>query len=264
MRGLNRVEVIIILFIGLVVMAVAVPWLLTSRGSARDQQCRDNLRKLHEALSSYTAVNDQRFPFGTIVIENLPPEKRLSWTVNLLPFIDRTRQDTFDRSQSWETAGNKLPMWKANQKQPLHRYALFRCPADEHDSPVAEIQFSSYVGMTGLGPKSPLLTEVTPQAGLWGYNRQTRFAEIVDGREHTVNLLETSRNNGPWTAGGPPTLRPNLTEETPPFGPGKQFDGHHIEGTQVLYADGAVKMMNNATDGTVFEKLCTIAGQSVR
>ena len=42
---------------------------------------------------------------------------------------------------------------------------------------------------------------------MWGYDRRTRPEDVSRGLAETMLLAETALDNGPWTAGGPPTVR---------------------------------------------------------
>ncbi|MFQ5731798.1 MAG: DUF1559 domain-containing protein [Planctomycetaceae bacterium] len=258
MRYLNPVEIVVLLIVAVVALALAVPWMLQSRESSRVQQCQRNLQQFASALDAFQKANDGRWPYGTMRGSDLPPGKRLAWTVTLYTAMHPAAKHDFDRSVAWDRDPNRHPVLGG---RPVHRNPLFRCPGDAHDSPADRLQWSSYVGMAGIGADAAKLTAVTPEAGFWGYDRQTGLQQITDGTRHTLCILETSRDNGPWTAGGRSTLRGFLPDDQPIFGPGRQFGGHHDGECQVMMADGSVRRLNDATDVGVFRKQCTIAGE---
>ena len=101
------------------------------------------------------------------------------------------------------------------------------------------------------------------RAGVFGYDRQTREADIKDGASETMMLAETTSANGPWTAGGPATVR-GLDPRRPPYlGPGQQFGGAHRGGATVAFADGSVRFIGESIEPSIFEALATVAGREV-
>jgi prepilin-type processing-associated H-X9-DG protein len=116
-----------------------------------------------------------------------------------------------------------------------------------------------YVGIAGVGPDAPTLPIGHPRAGAFGYDRQVRLADLKDGGATTLLLVETTFQNGPWTAGGPATVRGLDPARQPYFG-GHQFGGAHPGGTMVAFADGSVRFLPETMAPKVFEALATIAG----
>lgn len=264
MSGLNRTELIIGLLLLCLFGALATPWFLTQRDQARRHQCRDNLRRIGEAVEQYAVIHAGRpNPYGTWMNAGLPPEKRLAWTLPIAVMHDKNVAAAFDVGEAWSDENNRrASVGEGDDAVSFRRFPLFHCPANQNPGPEAELLHSSYVGMAGLGPDAPALETLTPEAGVWGYNRQTRLAQVVDGSEFTFSVLETDRNNGPWTAGAEPTIRPFLPGETP-IGPGEQFGGRHPEGSTVLFVDGSVRTFSNSTDPEAFSRLCTAASNPV-
>ena len=96
---------------------------------------------------------------------------------------------------------------------PLFPYLVLLCPEsptfpkfmDESDlnfraKTAAEIH---YIGIAGVGRDSPSLPEKHARAGVFGYDRKTRMADITDGAANTMMMAETALAIGPWIAGGP-------------------------------------------------------------
>ena len=76
-------------------------------------------------------------------------------------------------------------------------------------------------------------------------------------------LGETTFANGPWTAGGPATVRGLNPGRRPYIGPGEQFGGSHRGGAMVAFADGSVRFLRDKIDPGVFEGLATVAGGEI-
>ena len=179
------------------------------------------------------------FPYGTRQIDSLPPEKRFAWTIGTAAYRKNGKPvlSVYDLAKPWNNPANLRPTGGADaDNERFRRMLLFHCPADENLSTEAELIPSSYVGMAGLGENAAGLKTLTPKAGIWGYHRQTHVRQITDGLEVSISVIDTSQNNGPWTAGGPATLRGLIANRKPYFGATAQFGGHHPEGAVVLFA----------------------------
>ena len=203
MRRLNLIEIIVIVVVLGIGLAMALPYLLQSRESSRSVLCQRNLQKFVEAMNHYQAAHKGQMPYATMRGSQLPHEKRLAWTVPLYLSLKPNSNHNFDPAKAWNVDPNRSPELNGDS---IRRVSLFRCPADTTDSPVDEIQFSSFVGMAGLGRDAITQSELTPQSGFWSYNRQPNLTDISDGTRFSICILETSRDNGAWTAGGRPTL----------------------------------------------------------
>jgi prepilin-type processing-associated H-X9-DG protein len=121
-----------------------------------------------------------------------------------------------------------------------------------------------YVGVAGVGEDAALLPVGDLRAGVFGYDRKTRPEDIKDGFSRTLMVVETNRDNGPWTAGGRPTVR-GLDPAQPPYlGRCGQFGSGHDRGgkTNALFADGSVRylLLKGGMSAETFEALATIAG----
>ena len=95
---------------------------------------------------------------------------------------------------------------------------------------------------------------------MFAYDRVTRVLDVTDGLSNTMMVIETSVDNGPWTAGGWATVRPLDPARQPYIGAGRQFGGYHRDGVNVLFADGAVRFVRDAVNSRHLESLSTIAG----
>ena len=79
---------------------------------------------------------------------------------------------------------------------------------------------------------------------------------VVVGNE--VLSAQVQDENGPWAAGGWPTVRGLILDDKPYLGEGRQFGGCHPGGLNVLYLDGRVNFMSDSVQPRVFEALVTL------
>ena len=260
---MTRTEVIVIILVAVVLLALALPWLVATREDDRVVNCKDNLRQIGLAVGEYAVDNGKVFPYGTWQVDSLPPEQRFAWTIAAASYRKdgKVVLSVYDLAKPWNDAANLNPTGGDDaENNRFRRMLLFHCPADENLSADGELISTSYVGMAGLGEDAASQDSLTRTAGLWGYKRQTHLRQITDGLEVTVSVIDTSRNNGPWTAGGPSTLRGLVADRKPYFGANGQFGGHHSEGAIVLFASGHVKIFSPQTAPEAFVPLCTPAG----
>ena len=211
-------------------------------------------------------------PAGTIDNPSLPPERRLSWVVELLPSFNQKRQDVkgilarIDRNQAWDA-----PVHDEVSRTRLEALICFANPATV---PVGSPAVTQYVGAGGVGPdaatlpltpfpfapRSPLLAP--PRAGCFRYDTPTPCEAISDGLSKSLLCAELSLDPGPWLQGGPATVR---TLDVAPaaraaIGPGGQFGGNHVGGSNFAFADSSVRFLSDRTDPSVLAAWFTISG----
>lgn len=231
-------------------LAFVVPLIQRVRAVAERARCADNLRRIAlTGLADY-ALAEKAFPAGTVVNEQLTPDRRLAWTATLL---ERWGQPTWaaiiDRTVGWNDGPNAT---LARQQFPL-----FICPGiGEYPNIVS----NNYVGLSGIGPDSGHLAADSPLAGLFRLDARTPVTSLTDGAAATIAVVETNDQPGTWLAGGLPTVRPILDAAGPLIGAGRPFGGCHPGIVQLAMADGSVRVFSDSISRRVFESLATIAG----
>lgn len=233
---------------------------------AHRQPCRYALWTIALALRSYHDTAGA-FPPGTLCSEGLPPERRLSWVPLILNWTDhyQNMMFLFDRNSSWDSQENLYPRildtdnnTTVPSTQPL--WFPIQCRGSRVQLKPGLPDRLDYVGIAGLGTDAPTLPGGHPRAGVFGYDRQTSMSDIKDGASNTMLLAETTIANGPWTAGGPASVRGLDPRRQPYIGRGRQFGGNHPGGAMVAFADGSVRFLRESIDPGVFEALSTVAG----
>ena len=265
---LVAIAVPVLLLVG-IGMSLVTRW----REAAHRARCQNNLRQLGWfAMWSYAdektafpdgrnAANgpmmlpedarpglDREFPTGTVFNASLPPERRLSWQVTLLPFLGQDRADVkFDLTKAWDQDDNAAAAATFVQ--------VLACPSQFDRATPA---LTPYIGMAGLGRDAPRLPAKDARAGFLRYDDPTKVRMLERGLSRTIAILETGRERGPWAAGGPPTVRGLDPADAPSYiGPNRPFGGH-VEGTNAAFADGSVRFQSWKISPDVLEKLVTL------
>jgi hypothetical protein len=250
-------QVVILAIVLVFALGLALPATLQFCSAASRLRCVNNLNQLGLASHNYEQ-HFNRFPPGTVVESAKVPEDRLSFLTSLLPYLAQdTLYKRFDLKQGWESAANQAALSPVPE--------VYRCPAESR-SGTEFAKMAHYVGIAGSGEGAATLPLKSARAGVFGYDRTTRLKDIKDGNSNPLLLLETGRENGPWTAGGPATVRGvDPDEETPiakdgPFGMAHQFGGFRATANAAM-ADGSVRMLLPAkVSGAVLAALATIDG----
>jgi prepilin-type processing-associated H-X9-DG protein len=260
----SLVLTLILLAAGLLVTAVG-----RVRDAARQMQCLQNLKAIGVGLHSYHDTN-HHFPTGTLPNAGLPPERRLSWRVQVYPpFMEGGVQVVLDQARPWDAPENWPPRilgreYTASHEERWHELTpgppqVFSCPANPLPlGPGVPIP-TAYLGVAGVGEAAAELPLADPRAGFFGYDRQLTREDIKDGLSTTAAVVE-GLDGGPWTAGGGATVRGLVRGGRPHLGVGGQFASGHRGGTNVLFADGSARLLSPSVSPAVFEALVTVAG----
>ncbi len=216
------------------------------------------LIRLNGGIAGFLAEHNRTFPQGAI------PNKaakgfhflRMSWLVHILPYIGRQQlYDSLDLKGSWTTSTNVRAALTV-----VDEFLDPRVPVRRGEvQPYLGLALTHFVGMGGVGYDAPTLPPDHPRAGVFGYDRKTRVADIKDGAGQTIMLIQVYDIYGPWVAGGGATIR---SAQRPPYiGVSGAFGSPgDPPGVFVLMADGSARYLAKDIDPRVFEALCTIAG----
>jgi len=232
-------------------------------------ECANNLRAIGNAVAQYQKLDPQKaFPPGTIPNPGLPPDERLSWVPFLLPHLglpadspaaERKRATT----APWQGIAAQINS-AAGWNDPANRTARdtvlrpFLCPGHPNFDPSAQPGSTHYVGIAGLGSGAAELSKDDPRAGFFGYDRVITDKDVTAGSSHTLLALETDWENGPWLAGGFPTVRIVPEDAEPLIGESRPFGGTHRGGMNALYIDGSVRFESDSIEPSILRNLARL------
>jgi hypothetical protein len=261
-HGFTRVELMVLIGIFAMLICLLLPACRNVRPAAARAKCQNNLKQLILAFHNYESTRSSGpvqssgnsnastaspLPTGCIG-PGTTPEERLSWVVALLPYLE---QDSLYRQLELEKgyAGN-LPAVRA-------KIGILLCPASKEA--FERYGVTNYVAMSGIGREAATQPAGAAGNGFMGYDRLTRWTDILDGTANTIALMETRSGLGPWAQGGPSTLRGFDPTDLPLHGDQRPF-GDHDKVMQAAMADGSVLRISTSIDPKKLAAAITIAG----
>ncbi|MDB5389338.1 MAG: hypothetical protein JWM11_4984 [Planctomycetaceae bacterium] len=237
-----------------VLIALLLPAVQQAREAARRTQDKNNMKQIGLALHNYHDTTGS-FPQGAKENAELKkPEERLSWLVEILPYLDQAQlYNMVKQDKGFADEENKNAFSSS--------LAVFMNPSQAKFPDLKGYGPTTYVGMAGVGKDAATLKIDDPKAGIFGYDRKTKIRDITDGTSNTIMVTESDKDIGPWANGGPATIRglANKPYINGPDGIGRNGVG----GVHVLLADGSVRFVSQNIDNAVLEALATKAGGEV-
>jgi hypothetical protein len=229
---------------------------------------RSHIRELAQALRDFVAKTGQ-FPRGT-VDRKLPqnrtrtyePIDRLSWLTELLPFLGEYG------SIQKELDMNKAPRDEVNVKMGVIPVPAFLAAGYPQSSwfrhghtatgEPQRLATTHFVGVAGVGANAAEYDLKDPRAGIFGYDRVTKPADITDGLANTIAILQVPTTfRRPWIAGGGATVV-GVPEKNSikPF----VVEYDKKKGAVAIMADGSIRFIPENIPDAAFQALCIIRG----
>jgi prepilin-type N-terminal cleavage/methylation domain-containing protein/prepilin-type processing-associated H-X9-DG protein len=251
-NGFTLVECLVVIAIIVVMIGLMLPATRRVNSAAERSRCHNHLKQMmlalhnvHDSDSPYTPnANKKRFPTGCFGSPELNPNERLSWMVELLPYIE---EEKLYQQFNLETA------FAGNQTLAQNMIKIYRC------DPSNLTPITHYVALSGIGLDAASQPANTPGNGFMGYDRITALDSIKDGTSNTIALMETRSNLGSWAQGGPSSLRAFDPADLPIQGKDRPFGGHE-GGMNVALADGSIRFIRDKVDPQILAAAITIAG----
>jgi prepilin-type processing-associated H-X9-DG protein len=208
-----------------ILVGLLLPAVSAARESARRLQCISNLRQVGLGLMSYTSQYNH-YPTSAIVDAEGKP--LLSWRVAILPYIDQVElYKEFKLDEPWDGPNNI----KLLDRMPR----IYRCPS----GPKANTTMTYYQVVVGPGT-------------MFDGQRLIGPSMIRDGSSTTILAVEAT-NPVEWSK--PDDI--DLAQITGALG------GLHRGGYNVLFADGAVKFLDQEISESLLHSLLTRDGREV-
>lgn len=256
--GFTLVELLVVMAIIGVLMGLLLPAVQAAREAARRTSCANNLSQLALAMQHHE-FNAEHLPAGTInptsPIRSEPFGQHVSWTVQILPFIEQ--QNLYEKFNL--QAGAYAP---ENQEVRSALVSMLLCPSNpgvaRESSGNGRVGVSHYVGCHH-DREAPIDATNT---GLLFLNSNIRYPEIQDGSSTTLLLSEIKIDdvNLGWTSGTRATLRnpegfgaPVKAPDSPLFV--GTFDSFHFGGVHVALADGALRFITVSIEPSLLRRL---------
>ncbi len=273
--GFTLVELLVVIAIIGVLIGLLLPAVQAAREAARRSACLNNMMQLGLAVHHHD-FSHERLPAGVISeqgpIRNEPIGQHVSWTVQILPFLEQHALfEHFDLKAGVYAA--------ANAPVRVSRVPTFNCPSfpwresevtvpvdnQRGDTPVA---ISNYAGCYS-STETPIDTD---NDGLLFLNSRIRYSDMFDGSSQTILIGEMlpDRNSLGWCSGTRATLRNtgspieafsyhNDPAESlePPVGSLEVggFGSAHTGGANFGYADGSTRFLSMTIDPELFAQL---------
>ena len=235
-----------------------------------------NLKQLGMSIYSYAGDHHDYLPQGSHPHPATPLNQRLSWVVELLPYIEqRPLYEKFELTEPWDSPTN---LAAAQTNLPT-----FICPASRRaemapactglPSSLTSSYWTSYVGVTGVGPNAAHLPKGDPRCGAFGYERRVHLRDFRRGTSQTILVMETSDQNGPWACASLSTLRSVDPDIDPQVGPDAPFGRSHRPGwwlfrssvhddirAEVLMGDGSTRTILPTMSAQTLAAAAALAG----
>ncbi|HUY92427.1 MAG TPA: DUF1559 domain-containing protein [Pirellulales bacterium] len=200
-RGVTLVELIVTVAVIGILIAVSLPAVQRARESGRLVQCRNNLRQIGVALSSYQAAH-QVYPFGVGADDDKPgsptytssSSRRYSIHSQLLPFLELSpvyeRIDFRIQPFFPDTTGDPAVVTGngPNERAAVTHIPAFICPSDVNrlHRPWGTNNYRSCNGSSWQGRTAD---------GMFGQAVAFRPADVLDGLSNTAAFSERIRGD---------------------------------------------------------------------
>ncbi len=264
--GFTLIELLVVIAIIAVLIALLLPAVQQAREAARRTNCKNNLCQIALAMLNYEMAFES-LPPGVVnptgPIDSEPKGYHVSWTVQILPFMDQQALfKTFDFT--------KGVYEQAEVIKNVH-IMTYSCPTDPVGGGYGEkTNFSSFAGCHN-GVETAIDAN---NNGVLFLNSRVTMRDVQDGATNTVFIGE-KRNHSeeqPWYAGTRSTLRNTGTQpnglyraqnqqpqtlpepfKNPRFVGG--FSSHHAGGCQFALGDGSVRFISENVLMDIYQNL---------
>jgi len=268
-RAFTLIELLVVIAIIAILIALLLPAVQQAREAARRTQCKNNLMQLVLAVHNYEMAFEL-LPPGVVnqtgPIKNEEQGYHVSWTVQLLPYIDKGNvYRNFDFSVGVYDPKNAGPR--------AISIPTLNCPSAANFRDDEMVQDSNY-GACHHDVEAPINAD---NRGVFFRNSRISFQDIPDGSSNTIFLGEklVALNDFGWTSGTPATLRNTgtlINRSIPdPFANVEferaadidealllevgGFASQHAGGAQFAFGDGSARFLSENIDIKLYSNL---------
>lgn len=265
--GFTLIELLVVIAIIAVLIALLLPAVQQAREAARRTNCKNNLCQIALATLNYEMAFET-LPPGVVnptgPIDSEPKGYHVSWTVQILPFLDQ--QALFKNFDFNKGVYEQVPLVRN-----VHIASLM-CPSEPWGYGGGEHENYSSFAAVHSGPETAI---DTTNDGCFFLNSRVNVRDIQDGATNTILFGEKRNHQGdqPWFAGTRATLRNTGTPpnqlyrfpvnqqpqalpdqfKNPRFVGG--FSSHHTGGSQHALGDGSVRFISDNVKAELYQNL---------
>jgi len=281
--GGTLLELLAVIFILSLLIALLLPAMQAAREAARRVKCQNNLRQWGVGIASYENTRGE-FPPG-----HRMTSPKASFVPGVLPFVEQS-QLRYDVNRDWDDPANAQAI-----ATPL---AILRCPT----TPTGQRLDTSGGPLAAAGDYAPMHGVNAVYCDLAGWPHYTPpndngiligqpvpVADVTDGLTQTILLVEDAGRPQLWRRG---TMTTGIAENAGWADPNYEIalDGSdtlltgggqalgtcvmnctnhneaysfHPGGANLLFADGAVRLVAETISPKVFAAICTRASHDV-
>lgn len=261
--GMTLVELLVVVAIIGVLVALVLPGVQAARETARRAQCQNNLRQIGVALHVYHDARRQ-LPIGCVdkrVPISNPGGRQHAWSAELLPRLEESALwQRIDFAAAYDAAINAaaavVPVTLYVCPSTVRQYSgreggIVTNPLTMNDPSAYRGAAIDYGGIYGAAQTSP------SSNGVFLYDRTVKLSDVTDGTSHTLAVAEDAGRgwlmNGEWINGE------NIYDVGGPIN--RQQDNEiwsdHPGGAMVLWCDGSVELLSEATELSIVRAICT-------
>ena len=264
-RGFSAIEVLVVIVVITMCLALMTPKILQTAEAARRTQCRNNLAQIALALNNYEEVH-KVLPPGTVnptgPIENMPDGHHISWTVQLLPYLEQ--------SSLYESIDPTVGVYGSTlTTTQLPVYSCSTTTGGDWGTAAKKPVVGGYFGAIPSAYAACYGDSETAidnsNNGVFFLNSSIARHQIRDGCSNTIMIGEKNPSPGDlgWMSGTSSTLR-NLNDslnkpddQVMEVGSVRNggFGSGHPDAAIFAFGDGSVRILRNSIDQEVLRKL---------
>ncbi len=259
-EAFTLVEILVVIIIIGLLVGISIPAVNSVRRSARQTECLDRMRQLGRAIQSYEGSKNH-YPGWRDTLRVGSARPTVSWCILLLPELDR--RDVYDT------------FVKPPFSPQAPKIDVLVCPADPDKRDASAQPVLSYVVNAGM-PDQPNTGRDYKANGIFhdlvrqpALKMTSRYIAQGDGLALTL-LLSENLAAGPYSQGQAEffttmvfLLNPsaeswiNGSENRSPAYPRARPSSFHVEGVNVVFANGNGRFLSEKIDYRVYRELMT-------